>query len=321
MKLHLVFLKKWKSAEQRIKDLEVYLSRKDRLGGIYGNIQISWSVIDHEPLTLLKNGMFSESQVKKVTEQFRSQADAVGLIHPMIEAPFWGAYFPNTEKGDYKMDFYILTDENTKLHRPSGRFHNFERSVEHEMAHAVALDLGLKNQGQDTKYVEGADNTHYYFLGTEPLDDFYKEIQEAWKKKFSVLSQMLTSASQLLATLLAKKKIDEPVNDLLPEVKEKMEKLIQICDLLDMPIRVTSGFRTIEEQNKLYAQGRTTAGNIVTNAKGLESKHCQGKAFDIVFRKTGYEGNWELIGQLGEQLGLNWGGRWKSFQDKPHFEI
>ena len=27
-----------------------------------------------------------------------------------------------------------------------------------------------------------------------------------------------------------------------------------------------------------------------------------------------------LIGQLGEQAGLEWGGRWRRFQDRPHFQ-
>ena len=35
---------------------------------------------------------------------------------------------------------------------------------------------------------------------------------------------------------------------------------------------VTSGFRTVEKQQSLYAQGRTKPGKIVTNADGVISK-------------------------------------------------
>jgi hypothetical protein len=29
---------------------------------------------------------------------------------------------------------------------------------------------------------------------------------------------------------------------------------------------------------------------------------------------------YEVCGQIGEALGLDWGGRWKDFQDEPHFQ-
>lgn len=76
-----------------------------------------------------------------------------------------------------------------------------------------------------------------------------------------------------------------------------------------MPIRVTSGFRSIEEQNKLYAQGRTTKGKIVTNAKGGESMHQYGIAFDYCFvGETPYppttDKKWKLVNDIAEQLGF-----------------
>ena len=38
-------------------------------------------------------------------------------------------------------------------------------------------------------------------------------------------------------------------------------------------IRIVQSLRTIEEQNELFAQGRTKPGKIVTNAKGGSSYH------------------------------------------------
>jgi len=113
-------------------------------------------------------------------------------------------------------------------------------------------------------------------------------------------------------------------NELLPLVKKKANDLIYVMEKLNRPIRITEGFRSIERQNELYAQGRTTAGNIVTNAKGGESFHNYGVAFDIVFTETGYNPpkmDWEIVGFIGKRLGLDWGGDWKSFEDKPHFEM
>jgi len=91
-------------------------------------------------------------------------------------------------------------------------------------------------------------------------------------------------------------------------------------------IKVISGLRSYEEQNELYAQGRTKPGKIVTQAKGGQSWHNFGTAFDIgVFSADGktYYGeskHYKTCGEIGESLGLEWGGRWK-FVDEPHFQL
>jgi hypothetical protein len=87
-------------------------------------------------------------------------------------------------------------------------------------------------------------------------------------------------------------------------------------------IRVAEGFRTYDEQNALYAKGRTASGSIVTNAKGGQSNHNFGLAFDIVGITNGkldYNLNWESLSTLGKSKGFEWGGDWK-FKDNPHFE-
>lgn len=97
-----------------------------------------------------------------------------------------------------------------------------------------------------------------------------------------------------------------------------------IMEAVGHPIKVTDDYRSIDEQNELYAQGRTKPGKIVTNAKGGESFHNWRCAFDVVFvagNTVTYEGPWDTVGKVGEILGLEWGGRWTSFQDRPHFQF
>ena len=87
-------------------------------------------------------------------------------------------------------------------------------------------------------------------------------------------------------------------------------------------IRVAQGFRTYAEQDALYAQGRTTSGNKVTNAKGGYSNHNFGLALDIVGITNGkidYNLDWKSLSTLGKSKEFEWGGDWK-FKDKPHFE-
>lgn len=113
---------------------------------------------------------------------------------------------------------------------------------------------------------------------------------------------------------------------LCPLLRRKSEELIARMESLGYKVMVQQGFRSIEEQNYLYAQGRTRAGAIVTNAKGGESLHNYGVAFDITFMADGKPSwdnhwPWDLLGKTGQELGLEWGGSWKNFVDRPHFQM
>lgn len=110
---------------------------------------------------------------------------------------------------------------------------------------------------------------------------------------------------------------------LVPVVEEMKQQLITIMAAVGHPIRVTDAYRSCEEQNKLYAQGRTTPGNIVTNAKCGESLHNYRCAFDVAFEVGGsvtWDGPWDMCGEIGKALGFEWGGDWEGFQDRPHFQ-
>ena len=90
-------------------------------------------------------------------------------------------------------------------------------------------------------------------------------------------------------------------------------------------IRIVSGLRTYAEQDELYAQGRTAPGAKVTNAKGGFSNHNFGVAFDVgVFEGNRYLGEspkYKAVGPLGIDLGLEWGGNWKTIVDQPHYQL
>jgi LAS superfamily LD-carboxypeptidase LdcB len=119
--------------------------------------------------------------------------------------------------------------------------------------------------------------------------------------------------------------------DLHPAVAQLAHALLVRASENGTPIIITQTLRTKEEQDALYAQGRTKPGKIVTKARGGESYHNYGLAFDvalvvgkrIVWDKNDLNKNnkddWQEIGELGESVGLEWGGRWK-FKDVPHFQ-
>ena len=116
------------------------------------------------------------------------------------------------------------------------------------------------------------------------------------------------------------------INDLLPNVKVRVEKFIELCDEEGIDLLITSTYRDNESQEALYEQGRTRPGKIVTNAKSGESWHNYRCAIDIVplvNGKPNWDGSdpiWKKIGELGEQAGLEWAGRWRSFKELAHFQ-
>jgi peptidoglycan L-alanyl-D-glutamate endopeptidase CwlK len=112
-----------------------------------------------------------------------------------------------------------------------------------------------------------------------------------------------------------------------PVFRELMAKIIPIAAADGLTVKITSGNRTYAEQNELYAQGRTKPGDIVTKAKAGFSNHNFAIAIDLtVFSGNGkvpiYEHPlYKTFGPIGEQLGLEWGGRWTGIKDEPHYEI
>ena len=93
------------------------------------------------------------------------------------------------------------------------------------------------------------------------------------------------------------------------------------CTHHNIKVKVLSTKRSFEVQNELYTQGRTKKGAIVTNAKGGESAHNYGLAFDVAVLVDG-QINWDKkhyqkMGEICTSLGLVWGG---SFGDYGHIE-
>lgn len=121
-------------------------------------------------------------------------------------------------------------------------------------------------------------------------------------------------------------KAEKKLKGVHPVVATKARQLIERAYKEGINVIITQGLRTIEEQNELYAQGRTKPGKIVTNARGGYSYHNFGLAFDFaVLNPDGsvnwnVDGKWKRVGAIGKSLGLEWGGDWKDFKDYPHFQ-
>ncbi len=119
---------------------------------------------------------------------------------------------------------------------------------------------------------------------------------------------------------------DAKIKTLHPKIRVAATKFQNEAIKAGLPFRITEGLRTVERQNKLFEQGRTTPGAIVTNARGGQSWHNYGLAFDIIPIINGtatYKAPasvWANIATIGKKYGFEWGGNFAGLTDKPHFQ-
>jgi peptidoglycan L-alanyl-D-glutamate endopeptidase CwlK len=145
------------------------------------------------------------------------------------------------------------------------------------------------------------------------------------------------------------------IDGLIEEARQPALLLIACAADQGVSLRVTFGYRPFAQQAALYAQGRghpleevnalrvaaglapiTATENAfrVTKAQPGRSWHQWRRAIDVVPVDAATSPDlsdpdnpiwnapwWLAIGQLGEALGFEWGGRWPDgVTDKPHFQ-
>lgn len=97
---------------------------------------------------------------------------------------------------------------------------------------------------------------------------------------------------------------------------------LDACKEEGLDICITETYRTQARQDRLYAQGRTTEGDIVTWTK--YSVHTERRAWDICKNIKGQEYTdkqfFYKCGEIAKNLGITWGGDWKQ-KDLCHFQI
>lgn len=140
------------------------------------------------------------------------------------------------------------------------------------------------------------------------------------------------------------------IEDLHPITQQKAKEFLELAKKNGIEVLIYCTYRSPEEQGILYKQGRLRefgitvselneerkklglyplsekeANRIVTNAKAWQSFHQYGFAFDCVPLQGG-KPDWSnaeayrLLGEIGKQVGLEWGGNWKHFKEFPHFQ-
>ena len=111
-----------------------------------------------------------------------------------------------------------------------------------------------------------------------------------------------------------------------PKLQAILQKVKAECEAQGLYVLWTDGLRTKAEQDALYAQGRTAAGTIVTNVRYPDSLHNWGVAVDFCRNVKGrkYDDTdnfFYRVAYVAKRYGLDWGGDWTKFKDKPHLQM
>lgn len=115
-----------------------------------------------------------------------------------------------------------------------------------------------------------------------------------------------------------------------PKLRDELASLYLQCNKLlpvGVRLRFSHVFRSPAEQHALFIQRPK-----VTNADSWQSIHNYGLAFDIVilydkngdgtFETASWDDNeyFKTVVNFFKLKGYEWGGDWKKFPDKPHFQ-
>lgn len=85
-----------------------------------------------------------------------------------------------------------------------------------------------------------------------------------------------------------------------------------------IPIFITETLRTAERQKELFNKGASKCDGYK-----VKGNHQSGMAWDIACRGAELYSHaiMDRAGALAKELGITWGGTWRDFPDKPHFEV
>lgn len=124
----------------------------------------------------------------------------------------------------------------------------------------------------------------------------------------------------------------ERLNELTPEFKDIVIQLLQAGYENGMNPQVSCGYRSPEEQDKLYAQGRSEKGAKITNSRRYQSLHQYHIAVDLFFldsanKATFNQNDYHTLYLLAckkhlDSQGLEWSGNWSGgFKEMCHFQL
>ena len=139
-------------------------------------------------------------------------------------------------------------------------------------------------------------------------------------------AKLTTIADQLAAECGAfDARSERCIRSLHPKAQRAARVFLTTLRVAGIDARVISGTRTYSEQDALYRRGRFgDTSPRVTNARGGQSNHNFGIAWDIgIFKDGKYLTTLKPYREAAafKPAGVEWGGDWPTFPDAPHYQL
>jgi peptidoglycan L-alanyl-D-glutamate endopeptidase CwlK len=151
-------------------------------------------------------------------------------------------------------------------------------------------------------------------------DDDGKPGIDTWTRIHTKLIGVKSNADPVEISGKVDARSEKNIATLHPKVQPYARALIQKAASKGWKFVITSGLRTYAEQDALFNQRPQ-----VTKARGGYSNHNFGLAFDVTLFSAGepvwHSSLYDALVVIATELGLEWGGSWKSFKDKPHYQL
>lgn len=106
------------------------------------------------------------------------------------------------------------------------------------------------------------------------------------------------------------------IGDLRADIAQNAAIFLALCRARGLNVKITQTLRDDAYQAMLFQKGYAKTPHTTFHGKGL--------AFDICKNVRGHEYDdldfFAQCAKIGKRMGFTWGGDWKSFPDRPHFQ-
>jgi peptidoglycan L-alanyl-D-glutamate endopeptidase CwlK len=154
------------------------------------------------------------------------------------------------------------------------------------------------------------------------------KLDGVWGPKTDAAEKAFGQKCDSIASTIGKldDRSERSIRTLQTDVQQLCRESIRRMRAAGFDARVISGTRTYAEQAELFRRGRFgDPAPRVTNARAGQSWHNFGRAWDVgIFKGSKYltEGpEYAQASMHGKIDGVEWGGDWVSFKDKPHYQV
>jgi len=210
--------------------------------------------------------------------------------------------------------------------RPEGTYNYGYRDYRPQAARFTTVDP-VRDGHNWFAYTAGRDRAHYIFpISARPEGTHVNNDPVNWIDLWGLQKTRREMIEESNAA---------HISTLDPSIQDSATNMFSDLNKQGVDAGIVSSYRTVEEQNELYQQGRDADGNeimgqkTVTDAKGGESLHNSGMAFDVEVYKDldkswekdwDFEGpNWQAVRDAAENNGFEAGYYWEK-SDEPHFQ-